>query len=105
MDQISSAQMAVAVSAVAQGPDHSKQTKDGSMSLVTEITEVPVVEEEDIDEDDIPQEQTFPPPDCNRKPPPTLLRETNEDGEETVISDHSTSAGITFQNSLLYELD
>lgn len=63
---------------------------------------VKVEESEEIDEDDLPTEQTFP--DCN-KPPPVLVRETNGDGKETVISDHSTSAGFTFQNSLLYELD
>ncbi|KAM7375903.1 hypothetical protein PAMP_005665 [Pampus punctatissimus] len=48
------------------------------------------------DEDDLPTE---------KKPPPVLLRETDQDGNETVISDHSTSAGFVFQNSLLYELD
>ncbi|KAM7403117.1 hypothetical protein PAMA_003844 [Pampus argenteus] len=48
------------------------------------------------DEDDLPIE---------KKPPPVLLREIDQDGNETVISDHSTSAGFVFQNSLLYELD
>ncbi|KAM4625875.1 protein kintoun, partial [Polymixia lowei] len=63
------------------------------------------VAEEEIDEDDLLTEQTFLLPGHNGKAPPALLRETDEHGKETVISDHSTSAGFTFQNSLLYELD
>ncbi|XP_071399809.1 protein kintoun [Centroberyx affinis] len=61
------------------------------------------VEGEDIDEDDLTTEQTFP--DQDTKPPPALLREIDEDRNEVVISDHSTSAGFIFQNSLLFELD
>ncbi|CAN9502100.1 unnamed protein product [Ophioblennius macclurei] len=33
------------------------------------------------------------------------LREVDKDGNETVISNHSTSAGFTFHNSLTFELD
>ncbi|XP_017569267.1 protein kintoun [Pygocentrus nattereri] len=37
---------------------------------------------------------------------PALLREKNpEDGSEVIINDHATSAGLTFQNSLWFELD
>nr|XP_020446596.1 protein kintoun [Monopterus albus] len=53
-------------------------------------------EREDVDEDDLPAEQD--------KPLPVLLREIDKDGNETVISDHST-AGIIFQNTMIYELD
>ncbi|XP_047467724.1 protein kintoun [Mugil cephalus] len=40
-----------------------------------------------------------------KKAPPAILREIDKDGNETVISDHSTSAGFIFQNKLMYELD
>lgn len=59
---------------------------------------------ENVDEDDLPTEQIFQNP-VRDKPPPALLREIDEDGNEKVISDHSTSAGFIFQNSLMYELD
>ncbi|XP_029973296.1 protein kintoun [Salarias fasciatus] len=38
-------------------------------------------------------------------PPAAALREVDRDGNETVISDHSTTAGITFLTSLMFELD
>ncbi|XP_035465356.2 protein kintoun [Scophthalmus maximus] len=60
---------------------------------------------EEVDEDDLPTEQIFPTQEGEDKPPPALLREIGKDEKETVISDHSTSAGFTFQNSLMYELD
>eukprot|EP00064_Thunnus_orientalis_P016868 superscaffoldBa00003438_g16940 len=60
---------------------------------------------EETIEDDLPTEQIIQNPEPDKKPPPVLLREIDQDGNETVISDHSTSAGFTFQNSLLYELD
>ncbi|XP_051240638.1 protein kintoun [Dicentrarchus labrax] len=41
----------------------------------------------------------------DNRPPSGLLREIDKDGNEKVISDHSTSAGFIFQNSLMYELD
>ncbi|XP_034078347.1 protein kintoun isoform X1 [Gymnodraco acuticeps] len=56
-----------------------------------------------VDEDDLPTEQIFRPK--KSRTPPALLREIDEDGNETVISDHSTSAGFIFQNSLMFELD
>lgn len=58
----------------------------------------------DMDEDDPPTGQVL----HNQEPgdtPPAILIEVDEDGKETIISDHSTSAGFTFQNSLIYELD
>ncbi|XP_076021650.1 protein kintoun [Genypterus blacodes] len=59
-----------------------------------------------IDEDDLPAEQIFhKASELDTKPPPASLREIDADGKETVISDHSTSSGFTFQNSLMYELD
>lgn len=63
------------------------------------------VEQENIDEDDLPTGQMFHIPAKGDKPPPVLLREVDKDGKETIISDHSTSAGFTFQNTLMYELD
>ncbi len=62
-------------------------------------------ETENMDEDDLPTEQIFHEPEHNNKPPPVILREIDEDGNENVISDHSTSAGFIFQNSLMFELD
>ncbi|XP_076834273.1 protein kintoun [Brachyhypopomus gauderio] len=36
----------------------------------------------------------------------TILKETNpEDGSEVIISDHATSSGLSFQNSLWFDLD
>lgn len=58
----------------------------------------------DMDQDDPPTGQVL----HNQEPgdtPPAILIEVDEDGKETIISDHSTSAGFTFQNSLIYELD
>uniref|UniRef100_A0A3Q3M9E3 Protein kintoun n=1 Tax=Labrus bergylta TaxID=56723 RepID=A0A3Q3M9E3_9LABR len=59
-----------------------------------------------IDEDDLPTEEIFPKAEHKvSEPPPVLLRETDEHGNEKVISDHSTSAGFFFENSLMFELD
>ncbi|KAK2826022.1 hypothetical protein Q5P01_020236 [Channa striata] len=55
-------------------------------------------EREDIDEDDLPTKHDV-------KAPPVALREIDEDGNEKIISDHSTTAGINFQNTMMYELD
>ncbi|XP_035850684.1 protein kintoun [Sander lucioperca] len=62
-------------------------------------------ERESVDEDDLLTEQIFHNPEHGNKPPPVLLREIDKDGNEKIISDHSTSAGFIFQNSLMYELD
>ncbi|KAM8833674.1 protein kintoun isoform 2-T2 [Synchiropus picturatus] len=55
-----------------------------------------------VDEDDLPSEQILQTPVFV---PPAVLREVGKDGKETIICDHHTSAGFTFQNSLLFELD
>lgn len=59
--------------------------------------------------DDPPTGRTCLTSECDNKTPPVtppvLLREIDKDGNETVISDHSTSAGFTFQNTLMFELD
>ncbi|XP_068195327.1 protein kintoun [Antennarius striatus] len=57
-----------------------------------------------VDEDDVPAVQIFRNPEPKNEPPP-VLREIDRQGNETIIKDHSTSAGFTFQNSLIYELD
>lgn len=57
---------------------------------------------EDMDEDDLPTEQTFH---SSKPPPAVLLREIDQDGNEIIISDHRTSAGFTFRNTLMFELD
>nr|XP_046269216.1 protein kintoun [Scatophagus argus]XP_046269217.1 protein kintoun [Scatophagus argus] len=62
-------------------------------------------QKENVDEDDLPTEQTFHNPEHDNKPPPVLLREIDKDGNEMVIGEHSTSAGFVFQNSLMYELE
>ncbi|XP_054470360.1 protein kintoun [Anoplopoma fimbria] len=61
-------------------------------------------EGKNIDQDDLPTVQILKPEQDN-KPPPVLLREIDKDGNEKIISDHSTSAGFIFQNSLMYDLD
>jgi len=62
------------------------------------------VERRSTGPDDPPKVQILHKPERD-KPPPVLLREIDKDGNETIISDHSTSAGFIFQNSLIYELD
>lgn len=62
-------------------------------------------EKENMDEDDLPTEQTFHDADHSNKPPPATLREIDHDGSEIIIRDHSTSAGFNFQNTLMFELD
>ncbi|XP_028251996.1 protein kintoun isoform X2 [Parambassis ranga] len=57
------------------------------------------------DKDNPPTGQTCLTSECDNKTPPVLLREIDKDGNETVISDHSTSAGFTFHNTLMFELD
>ncbi|XP_026164192.1 protein kintoun [Mastacembelus armatus] len=57
-----------------------------------------IQERKDMDEDNLPTEY-------GNKLPPALLREIDKDGNEKIISDHSTSARIIFQNTVMYELD
>ncbi|KAM9341288.1 protein kintoun [Symphorus nematophorus] len=88
-----------------------RSSRGGSGNRVTFCSEelatgsVKRKERENIDEDDLPTEQILENSDHDNKPPHVLLREIDEDGNEKVISDHSTSAGFIFQNSLMYELD
>lgn len=62
-------------------------------------------EKENMDEDDLLTEQTFHDADHGNKPPPAILREIDQDGNEIIIRDHSTSTGFNFQNTLMFELD
>lgn len=62
-------------------------------------------EKENMDEDDLPTEQTFHDAVHSNKPPSAILREIDQDGNEIIIRDHSTSAGFNFQNTVMFELD
>lgn len=77
---------------------HTSGEAEPSSSSLVEQEEM-----EGVDED----EQSSPTPErCDeKKRPPPLLREVDTDGNKKVISDHSTSAGFSFHNSLMYELD
>ena len=77
--------------------------KDDSADSVP-VGPVSATEEEEHQEDS-PPGQNGSEPVFSRKPPQPLLREMDESGQETIISDHATSAGLSFHNSLLYELD
>ncbi|XP_041703147.1 protein kintoun [Coregonus clupeaformis] len=100
--------------------DNNDQAKDCSSPKIEEIVEsqaptkdkqktvrfsehVEVAQSQDEEDDDLPAEQTFQ--DCDRRQQQAVLTETNEDGQEVVISDHTTSAGFVFQNSFIYDLD
>ncbi|KAM9708204.1 protein kintoun-like [Menidia menidia] len=77
------------------------------MKLILRSAEFPSASEEqreETDEDDLPAGTSFPPAEW-AEPQPALLREVDADGNERVISDHSTTAAFDFQNQLLYELD
>ncbi|GAA6213518.1 protein kintoun [Lates japonicus] len=63
-------------------------------------------ERQDVDVDDLLTEQISRTPlRDDDKLPPALLREVDKDGNETVISNHSTSVEFIFQNTLMFELD
>lgn len=85
------------------------ETMDAASSVSIDVTEEPATEPakraEDLDEDDLTPEQVFEKPKPKNNLPPVSLREINEDGSERVITDHVTSAGFSFQNSLMFELD
>ncbi|KAM8737594.1 protein kintoun [Acanthopagrus schlegelii] len=103
----SQSQIKVKDCCMSSGAEHSGNMPDREVNLCSEelAAESEKQEEtENMDEDDLPMEQIFRRHD-NHKFPPVLLREIDKDGNETIISDHSTSAGFTFQNSLMYELD
>ncbi|KAI1895574.1 hypothetical protein AGOR_G00107640 [Albula goreensis] len=74
--------------------------KDGEMEVTGKFSgAVGKAEQEkaELDEDDLP---------FDSKPLPAVLRNINgEDGTEQVICAHSDSLVLSFQNSLLYELD
>ncbi|XP_049595353.1 protein kintoun [Syngnathus scovelli] len=55
--------------------------------------------------ENLPEKEIIRKPEPEKNLPPVSLREIDQDGHEIVFSDHATSAGFTFQNSLLYELD
>ncbi|XP_057715253.1 protein kintoun [Corythoichthys intestinalis] len=57
------------------------------------------------DEECQPGKQPTQHPKADKNPPPLSLREIDKDGNVTVLSDHVTSAGFVFQNSLVFELD
>ncbi|XP_031703787.1 protein kintoun [Anarrhichthys ocellatus] len=88
-------------------PHSQNNTKDFSDGVTEEpaVGSVKQVQRENIDQDDRPTVQIFHKPEHDTKPPPVFLREIDKDGNEKIISDHSTSAGFIFQNSLMYELD
>ncbi|XP_059209024.1 protein kintoun [Centropristis striata] len=81
-----------------------KSSRGGSASEEPAVGSLKQEARGDVDEDDLPTEQIFQSP-VNDKQPPVVLREIDEDGNETIISDHVTCAGFIFQNSLIYELD
>ncbi|XP_029586620.1 protein kintoun isoform X1 [Salmo trutta] len=97
--------------------DNNDQAKDCSSPKIEEIVESQAptkdkqksvrfsehVEVAQSQEDGLPAEQTFQ--DCDMRPQQALLTEINQDGQDVVISDHTTSAGFVFQNSFIYDLD
>ncbi|XP_064784751.1 protein kintoun [Oncorhynchus masou masou] len=101
-------------------PFNLDQAKDCSSPKIEEIVEsqaptknkqktvqfsehVEVAQSQEEEEDDLPAEQTVQ--DCDMRPQQVLLTEINQDGQEVVICDHTTSAGFVFQNSFIYDLD
>ncbi|KAL4613100.1 protein kintoun [Arapaima gigas] len=61
--------------------------------------------ENELDEDDLPAKECHQER-LDKNLAPIILREVNpQDGQEEVIRDHSTLSGLSFENSLLYELD
>ncbi|XP_077587417.1 protein kintoun [Stigmatopora nigra] len=56
-------------------------------------------------DESLPEKQITQNPKADEKPSLAPLREIDKDGNETVLSDHVTSAGFLFQNTLIYELD
>lgn len=85
--------------------DDAVESSRGASGNMVKRSGEQVEEREDIDEDDLPTEQIFHHPERGSKHPPVVLREVDKDGNETIISDHTTSAGFIFQNTLMFELD
>ncbi|XP_054909301.1 protein kintoun [Poeciliopsis prolifica] len=59
----------------------------------------------ETDEDDLPAHQVLQTLEQSKPAAAWPLREIGADGKETLITDHSTSAGFNFHNKLIYELD
>ncbi|XP_037551269.1 LOW QUALITY PROTEIN: protein kintoun-like [Nematolebias whitei] len=74
-------------------------------TLASRDLSVVSLKQEEEDAGEVPEEQVFQTPERDKKPPAATLREIDANGNETVIGDHSTSAGFVFQNKLIYELD
>uniref|UniRef100_A0AAQ4P9G8 Protein kintoun n=1 Tax=Gasterosteus aculeatus aculeatus TaxID=481459 RepID=A0AAQ4P9G8_GASAC len=91
-------------------PQSRNNTKDGCKPPNGD-TEEPATgsvgheEEKNADRHDLPAARILHKAERGNQPPPGSLREIDDDGNEKIISDHSTSAGFIFQNSLMYELD
>ncbi|XP_074548915.1 protein kintoun [Halichoeres trimaculatus] len=105
-------QTTAVVSSMAETGEAHKSSEDDSsqgMSFSSEelsTGSVEQVEEEVLDEDDLVKKGFMQNQETkDSKAPSVLLREIDEDGNEKIISDHSTSAGLTFKNSLMFELD
>ncbi|XP_077394394.1 protein kintoun [Festucalex cinctus] len=83
------------------------ETPEESIYIPEESTPISMSDEARVveEEDDLPEKEIIQKPETDNKPPPASLREIDQDGNETVFSDHATSAGFLFQNSLMYELD
>lgn len=91
------------------GADESTEPSGGTsgeeVALCSEEGDTSSEVRENMDEDDLPTEQTFHSVDYCSRAPPAVLREIDQDGNEIIISDHRTSAGFTFSNTLMFELD
>lgn len=91
------------------GADESTEPSGGTsrdeVALCSEEGDTSSQARENMDEDDLPTEQVFHSVDHRSKTPPAVLREIDQDGNEIIISDHRTSAGFTFRNTLMFELD
>ncbi|XP_034530813.1 protein kintoun [Notolabrus celidotus] len=85
---------------------HKSSKVDASQAISFSSEELSTGSVETLDEDDLPKEGFLQKPEPrNSKATPALLREIDKDGNEKVISDHSTAAGFTFENTLMFELD
>lgn len=91
--------------ATAPAADPSTELGDGLAHCSEERASSSQEREEAMDEDDLPAEQTSQSTGNVSRTPPAVLREIDQDGNEIIIHDHRTSAGFTFQNTLMFELD
>ncbi|XP_038142185.1 protein kintoun [Cyprinodon tularosa] len=80
----------------------SGRSVESSQAFITAAVE----KGKETDEDDLPAPPAAQTSEKNNDPPAAvMLREIDADGKETLINDHSTSAGFIFQNKIMYELD